>query len=578
MDLRQYLIAPHERSIQQHDNPIPYHQQQPAVRTLNPRLRPIAVTNLATSLNYDQPPFSNTRSQIEISHHDERSQLSQQQPQQNLPDGVVAREQVIRGLTAYPDILAAILRSNHIPDRTSSDIGSSRHHSDTPSTASQVATSPSRQIDATTPFQQTTHISASTAASAPAPPPSKNQPLPISTTPLLCFWYYHHDHCVNDPTSPNYKPSGCPCLFLHSTDGMQEIRVQPGKDFWHRRIGDCGFELCKFSSNYKHTEEIDLNLQQKKDYRKWKSEVKRQARVTSSADEATAMGVLDDDDGGGGSEMRGREKDISPSSQSNISHGEQNNQDTAPTTHNLAIPTSPKAGRYAKGSRAQQFSASTPVSTPSTLKRKASAFPSQNTPTPTSKKDKTSIPATQITTSLPPASSTVAPLTKSAAKRLKRAAKKAIENATPITKNSTTSNQQPSKNLHYSNTESLNTTTIKSCVIFPYTTSSPSNPTTIPSFSRSDKTCFAWYHNICPKRGKKCKDLHALTQPPNFVVTPRDYVHERGVCGRDWCSGDWRPELGDGVEEDFGESDGRGGEEECEKEADMWDGDEEDID
>jgi hypothetical protein len=554
MDLRQYLIAPHERYLRQHDNPTPYHQQQPAVRTFDPRLIPIAVTNTASLLNYDQPPSSNTRSHIEIGSHDERSQLSQQLSQQNLPDGVVTREQVIRGLTAYPDILAAILRSNHILDRTSSDTGSSRHHINTPSTASQVSTSSSHQIDTTTPFQQTTCNPAPIAASAPALPPP-------STTPLLCFWYYHRGHCVNDPTSPTYKSSDRPCPFLHSTDGMQEIRVQPGKETWHRRIGDCGLELCRFSSNYKHTEEIELNLQQKKDYRKWKSEVKRQARIASLAEEGNMVEDWEGRGSGESSERRVEDRDVGPSSQSNISHGEQNDQETAPTTHSPIIPTSPKAGRYAKGSRAQQTFTLTPISTPPTLKRKGPSHSNQDSPTPTPKKLRIG-PTIQTTTSGSILSSSlIPPLTKSAAKRLKRLAKTAIDKSSPRTQSSVTSP-------HGINT--VLSTTIKPLEIFPYTTSPPSNPTIIPpSLSHTNKspaakTCFAWYHNTCPKRGKKCKDLHALTQPPSFVVTPVGYVHEEGVCGRDWCSGDWRGEVGDGVRDEEGN-------------GDEWDDDEERI-
>jgi hypothetical protein len=551
MDLRQYLIAPHERFLRQHDNPISDRQQQPAMRTLDSRLRPIAVTNSASLLNHDQPPFSNTRSRIEIGHYDERSQLSQQQPQQNLPDGVVTREQVIRGLTAYPDILAAILRSNHILDRTSSDTKSSRRHIDTPFAISQVASPPAQQINATNPFQQTTRISAPTAASLPALPPT-------STTPLLCFWYYHRGHCVNDPTSPTYKASDRPCPFLHSTEGMQEIRVQPGKETWHRRIGDCGLELCRFSSNYKHIGEVELSLQQKKDYRKWKSEVKRQARVTSLTEEGTAIEDWDERNSGEGSTRRGEEQGVSSSLQSSIPRGEQNNQDTTPTTHSPVIPTSPKAGRYAKGSRAQQTSTLTPTSTASTLKRKVPSHSNQDPPTPTPKKLRTS-PSIQTTTSGSILSSSlIPPLTKSAAKRLKRLAKTAIDKSSPRTQSSVISPH---------GFDTVLSMTMKPCDIFPYTTSPPSNPTILPpslfhsNKSPAAKTCFAWYHNTCPKNGKKCKDLHALTQPPSFVVTPEGYVHEEGVCGRDWCSGDWRGEVGDGIGEGFEEGDGKGGEE-----------------
>ena len=36
-----------------------------------------------------------------------------------------------------------------------------------------------------------------------------------------------------------------------------------------------------------------------------------------------------------------------------------------------------------------------------------------------------------------------------------------------------------------------------------------------------------------------------MTQPPSFVVAPVGFVHASGVCGLEWCSGDWR-----GVEEE----------------------------
>jgi hypothetical protein len=261
------------------------------------------------------------------------------------------------------------------------------------------------------------------------------------------------------------------------------------------------------------------------------------------------------------SKRKGEDKDASPSSQSNLSYRERINQDTTSTTHNPVIPISPRAGRYAKGSRAQQSSALPAIPTLSTLKRKATSHSDQNTPTPTLKKHKTSSTDLQATTFLPPASSTGVPLTKSAAKRLKRLAKKAIDKSTI----SNTPSFAP--NLHYSNPEPLNNT-IKPLDIFPYTISPPSNP-----INSSQQTCFAWYHNICTKKSKKCKELHALTQPPSFVVTPVGYVHENGVCGRDWCSGDWRPELRgrDGGEE-FGEGDGWDGKEGDEEgDGDGWD-------
>jgi hypothetical protein len=73
----------------------------------------------------------------------------------------------------------------------------------------------------------------------------------------------------------------------------------------------------------------------------------------------------------------------------------------------------------------------------------------------------------------------------------------------------------------------------------PYTSLSHAKPS---KSKPSQQTCFMWYHDSCPKKGKKCADLHALTDPPSYVVAPGGYVHEGEVCGRDWCAGDWRGE------------------------------------
>ncbi|KAH0365363.1 hypothetical protein KCU65_g6143, partial [Aureobasidium melanogenum] len=85
-------------------------------------------------------------------------------------------------------------------------------------------------------------------------------------------------------------------------------------------------------------------------------------------------------------------------------------------------------------------------------------------------------------------------------------------------------------------------------------------------------TCFAWYHNKCPKKkGKYCKYLHALTEPPSYVQPPRGYVHagEEARCKRDWCPGDWM------WDHDLGHGDSEDGETEGEKEVKEGEVDEE---
>jgi hypothetical protein len=276
MNLRQYLIAPHERSHQpsaRRDTPVLIRHDRPttcSTRILDPRLIDCTRTTPNTLLRYENPAFLTSHSGTGISHHDGRSTLAEQQQQKPSTADTISREQVIRGLSAYPDILAAILRSGHISDQNPNDTRASEHHIDIPSIASQAITTPSQQTNTTSPFQQTTHNPTSSPATAASSTPTTKPSLSTSTTPSLCFWYYHRGHCVNDPTSPAYQPSGRPCPFLHSTEGIEEIRVQPGKEHWHKRIGDCGLELCKFSSNYRYTEDIELSLQQKKEYRKWK--------------------------------------------------------------------------------------------------------------------------------------------------------------------------------------------------------------------------------------------------------------------------------------------------------------------
>jgi hypothetical protein len=304
-------------------------------------------------------------------------------------------------------------------------------------------------------------------------------------------------------------------------------------------MGDCGLELCIFSSNYKVQEEQELTVQQKRDYRKWKSERKRLVRDAGLVDEPVVDGL-----GGGGIEEEVEEQDVNTSSESTISHQEQGLPDTASTTHypiTPIIPTSPKAGRHAKGSRLNLTSASSPVPTSSTLKRKACVAPSQNTPTPASKKHKTG------PSGLVPSLQTMAPgsvvpeLSKSATKRLKRQAKKASEKAHGKP-------QEANAVKLHSHTAEFGSTA-KPLDIIPCTTSASANFPTLPS-TKSQQTCFLWYHDSCPKKGKQCADLHALTQPPSYVVAPVGYIHEKEVCGRDWCAGDWRDEAEVGEEGD----------------------------
>jgi hypothetical protein len=531
MDLRQYLIAPHERPQQQtarHDIPSPHHRNQRTTNPLDPRLAQRTITGPAALLTREQPTSLITHSHPEVDNHDGRSQQSQQQPQQHLRDQVVTREQVINGLAAYPDILAAILRSGHIPNQTPNDNRAPEQHIDTPIKISQATTTLPRQ---------TNNNSAQTpaAASSPSSTSATKPSLPTSTTPTLCFWYYHRGSCVNDPASPTYKPSNRPCLYLHSTEGMQDIRVQQGQQHWHKRMADCGLELCRFSSNYKGQEEGEMTLQQKRNYRKWKSERKRLVRDAGLDGRTAAVEVTDGDDGDGVSQIKDEDQDVNASPQSTISLQDQDPQDTDPTTKNLPlIPTSPKAGRYAKGSRAPQPSAVSPIPTPSTLKRKGCVLPNQDTPTPASKKNRTgpSALAPVIQTMVP--GSVVPGMSKSAIKQLKRQVKKAAEK--------TASNALDPNVVKMHSSEEFHKTNAKPLDVIAYTTSASTNFPTLPS-TKPQQTCFLWYHDSCPKKGKKCTNLHALTNPPSYVVAPEGYIHEKGVCGRDWCAGDWRDDV-----------------------------------
>jgi hypothetical protein len=323
-------------------------------------------------------------------------------------------------------------------------------------------------------------------------------------------------------------------------------------------MGDCGLELCIFSSNYKVQEEKELTVQQKRDYRKWKSERKRLVRDDGLVDEPVVEGL-----GGGDIEEEVEEKDVNTSSESSISHQGQGLPDTASTTHDLItpiIPTSPKAGRYAKGSRLQQPSTSSPIPTPSTLKRKAFIAPNQDTPAPASKKPKTGLSASISATQTMAPGSVVPELSKSAVKKLKRQAKKASEKAHGKPQATNAMKMQNSTAGFWSTAKPLDIV----CDI-PSSTSSTTlyrARTTDPHHTKPQQTCFLWYHDSCPKKGKKCADLHALTNPPSYVVAPEGYAHESEVCGRDWCAGDWR---GEDEEDQQAEEDQEGWEEEDEE-------------
>jgi hypothetical protein len=312
-------------------------------------------------------------------------------------------------------------------------------------------------------------------------------------------------------------------------------------------MGDCGLELCIFSSNYKVQEEKELTVQQKTDYRKWKSEGKKRVKAAALAHEPVVDGL-----GGGGIEEEVEEQDVNTSSETTISHQEQDLPDTASTTQDSItpiIPTSPKAGRYAKGSRLQQPSTSSPIPTPSTLKRKAFIAPSQDTRTPASKKPKTGPSASISATHTMAPGSVVPELSKSAAKRLRRQAKKAVEKAAYGKTQDHTAKMQNSTAGFGSTAKPLDTVSdIPSdsshfLPIFSHTTTPLKHSShTKPSQTTPQQTCFLWYHNSCPKKGKKCADLHVLTQPPSYVVAPEGFIHVEGICGQDWCAGDWRGE------------------------------------
>lgn len=582
MDLRQYLIAPHEQSQQQ-----PARQNTPALsirnqsteNTLGPRLVRRSLEFPTTLLGNDQTAVNATHLRAEIGDYSERIQhLQQQQQQQQVQSPLleqqfqlsqheaITREQVIRGLTLYPDVLAAILRSGHTPSQITGDAEATAQHPDTLSIASQPASMTLVQRPLRTPSQHP-H---STTPSSPIPPsnPSLLSAPIVAKIPKLCFWHYHHGSCTNDPSSPSYNLSGRTCPYLHDVQGMQEIEVQQGRYDWHRGLGDCGLELCRFSNNYKFKDAPEAEDRKNEWSRERRKERKRAAR-------AGVVDGLDGNDSVGVTKPRAEDQGAVNSSSQFIL-----NQDTASATLSPvlpAIPTSPRAGRYAKGNRRQQFSASSP--TPSTNKRKANVL-SQSTSTPASKKPKPSGPTptpSMLTTE--PQSSTSTPLSKKAAKRLKRLDKKsqAIITWTVATPPSTIVSSTPAP-------------TPQACEIIP--SSLPSSLSTSLSAPLSSRpsltnksfmvkredhnkphhaTCFAWYHGSCSRKGRHCKELHALTRPPSFVSAPRGFVHQGGVCGLEWCGGDWRGDQ----EED--EGDDEEGDERFQKESDVGEGEGEDI-
>lgn len=433
MDLRQYLIPPHEQPRQQ------------------------ASHHGTVDLDH-QHHFTQPQPQHQAQH---RSQHQSQEQGETF-----TREQVISGLAAYPDLLASILRSGNLPTKVQDE----KHH----------------EATETRPFTPSGARKASN---------------------KLCFWYYHTGDCTSDPLSLNYN-GGRVCSDLHALNGGQELRLHQGPWQWHKRFGNCGLELCRFSSNFKYRKDYQTKL----------------AR--------------------GPNAVEGEARAAIPGSAAAIEDQEGNIKDTT------LVPTSPRAGRHGKGQRLQlqQYQCHATATTPLPLKRKASVLSSMATTDPTSsvKKARTSGVLTQslITSSeYTPISTPTQP------------------SRSP--KNSAKPTAKPGKATQKAKGEAL--ATAKPLEIITYTLPSGSHRGIPRSSHRKafDATCFAWYHGKCPHRGSECRYLHALTQPPSFVQPPRGFVHAaEGVkCTRDWCPGDWlwdhdyghedsEEEFGDGEREE----------------------------
>lgn len=434
MDLRQYLIAPHEHPRQQtahHDAP-----------------------------NLDQHHVTQHQSQ---QHH-----VTQQQ-QQHSEGETFTREQVISGLAAYPDILASILRSEDLPKNQVEE-----HHE-----AAQNNPLQTRRTS-TSPLIRTLTTSSVT----------------NKRSPKLCFWYYHTGDCTSDPMSSNYN-GGRVCSDLHALDGRKEFKLHQGPWQWHKHFGNCGLELCRFSSNYKYRKEHQTKIASG-------TNVVKDEVGTAMAAAAVSQSTAGED----------KESDVN---------------DTA------IIPTSPRAGRHGKGQRLQrQHQSPATAATPPTLKRKFSVlsstpniFTPDSTSSPTKKARSSGVFTRSLTTSteytptLTPTHPSL-PTNKSIkatvkqGKATQKAQRKALAKAKPLD-------------------------------IITYTLPSGSHRGIPRSSHRKafDATCFAWYHDFCDKKGNKCRYLHALTDPPSFVQPPRGFVHsgkggEQEVkCTRDWCPGDW---------------------------------------
>lgn len=454
MDLRQYLIAPHERPRQQEST----HHRMP---------------DLDHQYYFTQP-----QPQHQAQHRSQHQSQEQGEP--------FTREQVISGLAAYPDLLASILRSGTFRTKVQ-EIDEDHENADKEPSISQSVCLNNALVPTQHAFlSPLTRSSSSNEASAPS---SLTRNLTLSSainkrSPKLCFWYYHTGACTSDPMSTTYN-GGRVCSDLHALDGGQESRLHQGPWQWHKRFGNCGLELCRFSSNFKY----------RKDHQKKTASetnvVKGEARAAIPSSAAAA---------------EGQEGDI---------------KDTT------LVPTSPRAGRHGKGQRLQlqQYQCHAPAATPLPLKRKASVLSSMATTDPTSsvKKARTSGVLTQslITSSeYTPISTPTQP-------------------SGPLN-NSAKPTAKPGKATQKAKGEAL--ATAKPLDIITYTLPSGSHHGIPRSSHRKafDATCFAWYHGKCPHRGNKCRYLHALTQPPSFVQPPRGFVHAaEGVkCTRDWCPGD----------------------------------------
>ena len=238
-----------------------------------------------------------------------------------------------------------------------------------------------------------------------------------------------------------------------------------------------------------------------------------------------------------------------------------------------SIPTSPKAGRYAKGQRLQRGQYGS-CATTMPLKRKTSTQGTETTDlgrlNKRARQEETSHEGQRG------ARDSMGSLGWGFDGQVEEDDKTCVDGAIhlttakptkPTTANTNTSTphkpaHQPSKKVQRKALAAL-LHTAKPLDTIPYTTSISTHGPGIPSSAHRKKhqTCFAWYHGVCPLRGKNCRFLHALTQPISFVQPPEGFVHgaqrqksgggdgknakdgkeeEQEVkCTLDWCPGDW---------------------------------------